>query len=116
MKATSTEKIVQGAWLSFADAHAPKGQMFLGVIIVKADDPNAAVARVIELGLWPQIPGLDVEILPVDLNHYQPGEIDRMLDRAAAERLGVEVTVRKQSHGVTARNTLDGVERKEKVN
>jgi hypothetical protein len=102
-----------GAWLSFADAHRPKGHMFLGIVIVKADDPNAAVARVIELGLWPEnVPGLDVEILPVNLNDYQPGEIDRMLDRTAAEQLGVEVTVRKNSHGITARDTLDGVDRK----
>jgi hypothetical protein len=70
----SEKKIVQGAWLSFADAHKPKGQMFLGVIIVKADDPNAAVERVIELGLWPHdIPGLDVEILPGGLERLQAG-------------------------------------------
>jgi hypothetical protein len=104
-----SDKIVQGAWLSFADAHMPKGQMFVGVIIVKADDPNAAVARVVELGLWPDLPGLDVEILPVDLNDYQPEEIDRMLDRTGAEQLGIQVTVRKKGHGITARNSLEGV-------
>ena len=83
-----------GAWLSFADAHKPRGSQFVGVAIVKANEPNAAVAACIELGIWPEgIAGLDVEILPVDLDNYEAVDLNRMLNRADAERLGVKATV-----------------------
>lgn len=97
MKAASTEKKpVLGWWLSFADAKKPRGQMFVGCAIVQAADPNVAVAQCLMLGIWPEnVPGLDVEFVPVDLNQYAVTDLNRMLTREDAERLGNEVTVSK---------------------
>ena len=86
-----------GWWFSFADANKPKGQMFVGIAIVGAEDPNAGMARCIELGIWPShVAGLDIEILPVDLNEYDAADMDKMLSRADAERLGNQVTITKK--------------------
>src|SRR5271157_652737 len=84
-----------GIWISFADMVKPKGQMFVGVIIVKATEPNAAVARVVELGLWPKIPGsyIDIAMWSVDIEEYSPNDIDRMLTEHEAAGLGARTTV-----------------------
>ncbi len=60
-----------------------------------AEDRNAAVARCLELGIWPKdVKGLDVEMVPVDLEYYRAQDLDRMLDKEEALRLGEAVVIR----------------------
>lgn len=88
-----------GIWLSFADKSRPRGEMFVGVVIVQARSNNAAVARVVELGLWPKTDvvtgrNLDVVMYPVDVTGYAM-YLDRLLDEEEAAFLGERCTVRR---------------------
>lgn len=89
----SSKNPVLGWWLSFADT--TKGK-FIGIAIVKGCDQNWAVARCVELGIFPDVKnGLDIDFTPVDLQAYDPADLDRMLSREDAERLGDRVIVRR---------------------
>jgi hypothetical protein len=88
-----------GTWVSFADASKPKGQMFIGCIVVKASNPILAMFRIVELGLWPVSAALgdslDVAMWPVDLNFFTDGEIERMPSE-------------KEVHDLRKRNIVEG--------
>lgn len=66
-------------WLSFADGDRPKGQQFLGVIVVRALYFELAVARTHELGINPggEVAGMEIPA------HVPPP--DEMLDKLVAD-------------------------------
>lgn len=66
-------------WLSFADPDLPEGHQFLGVVIVEAQDGEAAVARTHLMGINP---GGEVLIAgPIPLGRVHPRWRDRFLTK-----------------------------------
>ena len=75
-------------WLSFADPDKPKGEQYLGVVIVQGINPRDAHMRSHELGLNP-----GGEMIAMRMDH-EPDEqyVNRILTEAEARELGDAVT------------------------
>lgn len=79
------KNITQTFWLSFVDSQLPKGQRFLGVVVVTALGPAHAMRLTHELGVNPggeiQIAAISKDMVPL---HHQ----NILLDKATCEVYG----------------------------
>lgn len=71
-------------WMSFADGKLPKGQQFLGVVILEADSFIDAISKAWALGLNP---GGEVQTVgPAPLGTFPDEICGRLLSREEAEQ------------------------------
>lgn len=72
-------------WMSFCDPERPKGQQFLGVVILRTKGVAHAIAKTWQLGINP---GGEVMSYTTDPGDIKPEHFDRLLSHAELVEFG----------------------------